>query len=87
MAKRLLPLLLLFFLSSCATLFSKKTYEMEVRSATYTKVKVYDSVFTLPAKVKVNRSKEALPMVFISDTISKNHLIKASLSSKFLYGN
>lgn len=87
MTRRLLPLLLLVLLSSCATIFSKKTYEMEVRSNTYTKVKVYDSVFDLPAKIEVKRSKENLSIAFISDTVSKNHFIKASVSPKYLFGN
>jgi len=87
MTKRLLPLLLMILLSSCSTIFTKEIYKMEVRSDTYKQVKVYDSTFNLPAAIEVKRSKEALPMVFISDTISKNYLLKASLSPKFLYGN
>lgn len=87
MIKRLLPLFLLTLLTSCATLFSKKTYEMEIHSNTYTKVKVYDSVFDLPAKVEVRRSKENLPMVFSSDTVSRTYFIQPSVKPGYLFGN
>lgn len=87
MTKRLLPLLLLIFLSSCATIFTQKTYKMEVNSTTYNQVKVYDSTYTIPAKVEIKRSKEDLLMVFSSDSITKNHIIKARLNSTFIYGN
>lgn len=87
MTKHLLSLVLLLLLSSCATVFTKKTYKMEVSSQTYSMVKVNDSSFFLPAKIKVKRSKEDLAMVFSNDSISRNYLLKSSISPKYLYGN
>lgn len=87
MTKQLLLLILLLVLSSCATVFTKKTYEMEVNYQTHTMVKVNDSSFFLPAKIEVKRSKEDLAMVFSNDSISRNYLFQPSLNPKFLYGN
>lgn len=87
MTKYLLSLVLLLVLSSCATVFTKKTYEMEVSSQTYSMVKVNDSSFFLPAKIQVKRSKQDLAMVFSNDSISRNYVLQSSLSPKFLYGN
>lgn len=87
MTKHLLSLVLLLVLSSCATVFTKKTYEMEVSSQTYSMVKVNDSSFFLPAKIEVKRSKEDLAMVFSNDSISRSYLLKSSISPKYLYGN
>ena len=87
MIKKLLPLILVGSLTSCATLFSKKSYDLEIASDANSRVKVYDSIYTLPASVQVLRSKDSLPMVLISDTVSKNYILQPSVSPKYLYGN
>ena len=87
MIKKLVTIVLIFSLTSCATIFTKKTYKLEIKSFANTKVKVYDSIYNLPAKIEVKRSKNVLPIVLISDTIKKNYLLKPSISPKYLYGN
>ena len=48
---------------------------------------MYDSIYNLPAKVKVKRSKKNLPIQLITDTLIKDYIIKPSVSPQFLYGN
>ena len=79
-----IPLLL----TSCATIFSKKNYQIQIQSnAENAKVKIYDSIYNLPASVSVKRSKNDLTIVFINDTVSKNHILKSRISPKFIVGN
>lgn len=87
MIKKIVILFLLFCLTSCATLFTKKTYEMEFKSAPNTKVKVDDSLYNLPAVIEIKRSKKDLPIVLFSDSLQKKYLLKASISPKYIYGN
>lgn len=87
MIKKLATIFLIFSLTSCATIFTKKTYKLEIKSFANTKVKVYDSIYNLPAKIEVKRSKNVLPIVLISDTINKNYTLKPSINPKYLYGN
>ncbi|MCZ8198685.1 MAG: hypothetical protein O9267_13860 [Flavobacterium sp.] len=87
MIKKLVTIVLIFSLTSCATIFTKKTYKLEIKSFANTKVKVYDSIYNLPAKIEVKRSKNVLPIVLISDTIKKNYSLKPSINPKYLYGN
>lgn len=87
MIKKLVAIVLIFSLTSCATIFTKKTYKLEIKSFANTKVKVYDTIYNLPAIIEVKRSKNVLPIVLISDTIKKNYSLKPSISPKYLYGN
>ncbi|MFP9112441.1 hypothetical protein ACLI1A_00760 [Flavobacterium sp. RHBU_3] len=82
----LLPIILL--LTSCATVFNRKEYNIKLTSKQPNlKVKVNDSVYTLPAKVKVQRSKQDLPITVISDSVTKQAVVEYAMSPVFFYGN
>lgn len=83
----LLLIIIVFSFTSCATIFTKKTYQLEIKSYSNTKVKVNDSIYNLPAKVNVKRSKKDLSIILISDTLNKKYTLKPSISPKYLYGN
>ena len=85
--QNLLLLIIFISLTSCATIFTKKTYELEIKSYTNTKIKINDSIYNLPAKVNVKRSRKDLPIILISDTLNKKYTLKPSISPKYLYGN
>ena len=87
MLKKILILLLTFFLTSCATIFTKKTYDLEIKSNADAQVKIADSMYTLPTKVRVTRSKDDLPLLLISNAETKAYTLKASLTPNFLFGN
>jgi len=89
MLPRLLLLLLLpLCLSSCATIFNRKEYKLKIYAyENNVKAKVNDSVYTLPAYVKVKRSKENLAVQFITDSLTRNVTIKSSVNPEFIYGN
>ena len=73
-----LLLLLLPLLTSCGTILNKSSYPLKIRSnAVNASVKVYDSVYPLPAKVQVTRSKEDLDVTLITDTLSRTYHIPA----------
>ena len=80
----LLPLLL----SSCATVINKKQQKLDVfADKKGAKATINDSTYTLPATVKVTRSKEDLKVTLITDSITKNYIVKASPNASFIYGN
>lgn len=89
--KRHLVLVLITFttlLTSCSTLLSHKTYKVNVSSnAPNAKVRVYDSIYELPSKVEVERSKKELPLELITDTEILNYKIKPVLDPKFVFVN
>lgn len=74
--------------TSCATYFNKKQYllNLSARQANST-AKVYDSLYQLPAKILVTRSKANLPIVLESDGKQKAFELKAEPSRKFILGN
>ena len=81
MYKILLLLVTLLCLTSCATLVNKKTYDIEVTSTTEgAKLKVYDTIYSLPAKVKAIRSKEDLKLTLIADNLTKEYLVNSRIS-------
>jgi len=84
----LLPLLMLLSLTSCATLFNRKEYKLKIYAyENNVKAKVNDSIYTLPAYVKVKRSKEDLAVQFITDTLTHDIIVKSSVNPEFIYGN
>lgn len=91
MSKEVQKIVLMFLfllLTSCATIFSKKTYKIDIKSANNSKVKVYDSIYDLPARIEVERSKKDLPIFLIrQDSIQKVYVLKSTLREGFLYGN
>ena len=89
MFKKILWLLpSLFCLVSCATIFTKKEYNVKLYSnITNAKAKVKDSLYMLPANVTVKRSKEVLPITLITNTDTLHILLKPRLNVQFIYGN
>ena len=75
---RFLLLLMPLLLTSCGTILNKKSYPLNIRSnAANASVRVYDSIYRLPAKVEVMRSKEDLYVTLITDTLSRTYTIPA----------
>lgn len=82
----LLPFLLLF--TSCATVFNRKEYNVTFTgNKPNMKVRVNDSTYSLPATVKVKRSKQDLPIIVISDSVAKTAIIEHAMSPTFFYPN
>jgi len=85
---RILLLITFFSLGSCSTILKSKTYRMHVRSdIPNAKAKVYDSIYTLPTKIEVRRSKENLDITLIADTLTRTYTVRPSVSPTFLYLN
>lgn len=86
---RLLFLLVgVFSLTSCATIFSRKTYSAKFYSKTPgAKAKINDSIYTLPAKLKLPRSRKDMQVTLITDALTKDFTVKAGSSPKFVFGN
>lgn len=75
-------------LSSCSTLFTKKNCFVKINSdIPNSKIKIKDSVYTIPAKISLKRSKEKLSVVLFNDSISKKYVLKPSVSPNFIFGN
>lgn len=86
--KRLFLLAILFCLTSCATIFNKKQYKLKIYSTTANvRAKVYDSVYRLPADVSVKRSKDDLKVTIITDSLSRELIVRPRLSPQFCWGN
>lgn len=84
---RILILVLLFF-TSCSTLFVNKNHEVYISSnPSMSQIQLKDSVYDLPLYLNIERSKEDLYVKLIADTLTKNYIMKPSLTSSFLYGN
>jgi hypothetical protein len=88
MTKNTLLILLIFSLSSCATIFNKKTQTISVStSSLHATAKINDSIYKLPAKVIVKRSKKELPIELVSDSLIKKYTLSPSVNKKFAFGN
>jgi hypothetical protein len=86
--QRYILIFISIFLTSCATLINRKTYDLRLISKEPNlQVQIKDSIYKLPAKVNVKRSKNDLPIRLISDTLIRNIIIKSSPSPAFVYGN
>lgn len=85
---KLLLILLIFTLSSCATLLTRRNYRVHIFSnASNAKVQILDSNYNLPASIKIKRSKENLAILLSTDTSHTNFIVKSSPNLAFLYGN
>lgn len=81
-------LILLAFLSSCATLITKRDYTISVSTdLSDAKAVILDSTFSLPANFKIRRSKEDLQIKLIGAGIEREYIVKSSPNAAFLYGN
>jgi len=82
----LLPVLLC--LTSCATIVTRREYNVKMYSnIPDAKAKVNDNIYTLPATIRVKRSKEVLPVTLITDTATTAIILKPRLNPYFIYGN
>lgn len=88
MKKCIILFFVLLLFSSCATIFSKKEQYIQIASnSTTASVKVNDVDYTLPAKIKVERSSKDIKVVFRNDSLQKELILKSKLDSKFIVGN
>lgn len=75
-------------LSSCSTIFTKKTQKLNVFSnADKAQVTVNDSVYDLPAEIYVQRGRQPLQMVYQSAHKQVDTVFKAKHSPLFYLGN
>lgn len=80
--------IILIFLSSCASIINKKEQILSIYSnEDSTKVQVNNNIYDLPVEVKVKRSKKDLPIKLISETDSKDYILKPSINPEFVFGN
>ncbi|TYB79228.1 hypothetical protein [Bizionia myxarmorum] len=88
MKRFLFALSMCFLFTSCATILKKKTYNLHILSnESNAKLKVYDSIYNLPNKIKVTRSKHDLDLTLIRDSLDVHYVIKTSPNPTFLYLN
>lgn len=88
MKKAISLLFMLLLFTSCATVFSHKTQNLEIKSQVENaKVEIQDSTYNLPARIKVKRGKEPLSVKFISDSLQTEYFVEPKHTQKFLYGN
>ena len=88
MKQRIILLIVSIYLSSCATIINIGSYNLKLNSsAPNAQVQMNDSTFGLPLKLKINRSKNDLPVKLISGTLTKDFIIKASPNPEFVFGN
>lgn len=85
---KILLLLSLVTLTSCSTVFRTKTQKINVFSnATSSHVKVNDSVYLLPAKIEVLRSKNPLLISYNSNNKNFDTIIRSGKGPVFYLGN
>lgn len=78
-------ILLICAFSSCATIFNRKTYEMQFESnRENASVSINDSTYKLPAKVKVTRARKNLDVRFASDSIKKDIVLYPTNDRKMI---
>lgn len=83
-----LLIILLILLNSCATLLTRKNYNIKVTSnLDPAQIQINDSLYPLPTEFKIRRSKNDLHLKLISDTLTKDFTIKSSLNPTFLFAN
>lgn len=81
-------LILALITSSCATISTRRLYNVNIKSnAANAKIRIADSSYNLPAKVKLARSKDDLEILLITDSVETNYTVKSSPNAPFLYGN
>jgi len=75
-------------LSSCATLVTKRDYKVTITTdLSNARAVILDSIYVLPAELKIKRSKEDLQIRLIGDSLMKEYIVKSSPNAAFLYGN
>jgi hypothetical protein len=85
---KVVVILLSFLLISCATVLSKRSYNVTISSqSNRDSAEINNNRYSLPAIVKVKRSSEDLGIKLISDETILNFNIKPSPTPTFLFGN
>lgn len=90
MIKKVLVLVIPFTMfTSCATIATKQTYIPTFFSDQQnTQVRINDSIYNLPSKINIKRSKEDLNVTLITaDSIEKDFTLRHSPNPQFLFGN
>lgn len=82
--KKIIALFIAFCCTSCTSLLLKNKYDMNIDADFECQVKVHDSVYNLPAKVSVTRSKQNLELEVISDSLQRNYTVKPITNRYFI---
>lgn len=78
----------LLLATSCATTMLRKTYNLKILSdGSNDTVAIQNTRYPLPARVRVERSRQELHMILISDSLTRTYTVKAVLNPTFIYGN
>ena len=86
--RNLVFLMLIISFTSCATLVLKKDYEVQISSnISEAKAEIQDSIYDLPAEIRIKRSKEDLAIKLFNDSLEKDFVVKAAPNGTFLYAN
>ena len=86
--KYFILIVLIFTLSSCATILLRREHKIEVTSnLPGAKVEILDSTYLLPAEFRIKRSKKDLHVKLYNDSLQKDFIVKASPNGTFLYLN
>lgn len=81
-----LLLLLALTLTSCATVFNKKSQVVYLYSTTNKEsVKVRDSIYKLPLRLEVLRAKTDLNVTLLTDSIALDYTVKSNIDPKIIY--
>lgn len=81
-----LVLLLALTLTSCATVFNKKNQAIYLYSTTNKEsVKVQDSVYKLPLRLEVLRSKKDMEVTLLTDSVALDYTVKSTVDGKIVY--
>lgn len=76
------------FLTSCATVLHKKNYPINIQSnESEAKIKVNDSIYSLPISTIVERSNKDLTLILLTETKNIEFKAKPKLTSTFKYWN
>lgn len=79
---------IIFLFTSCATILNRKTTEIKITSSEKNaSVRIEDSIYSLPNKIRVLRSNKDLQLDLITEDKADKFTIKSQPSFVFLFGN
>lgn len=88
MTYKILLLIILISFSSCATVLNRSKYKIKMDSTEKpAQVHLKDTILDLPAKLKIQRSKNDMPIELITNSSNKVFILKSSPSPTFVFGN
>ncbi len=74
--------------TSCATIMKNDKYPLTVSSPQVgAKLQFNDSIYQLPSSIEVYRTRYPLELTLLSDSVSKDFILKSRPSPAFLFGN